>query len=523
MTADWKEKAAAKRAEVHKGIPQEWILPSSVLDNYDENQSVSVLEIPRRFLSDSELAITENYSASELHNAIVSGKLTSLEVTTAFCHRAAIATQLTNCCTEIMFEYGIERAKMLDNYLETHGKPIGPLHGVPVSLKDSFNIPGYDSTIGYVSFIGNAPKTKSSFAEFLEDNGAVFYVKTNIPQTLMTADSENNIFGRTLNPSDLSRTAGGSSGGEGALIKLRGSILGIGTDIAGSIRIPALCNGVYGYKPSSKVIPFEGQTSPDVPAYIGVDPCAGPLATNLEDITMLTDILSDSDPTTYDPNSMKIDWKRPSTDKLQIGLYLGGQNDTPPADEISSPILKLGQKLAAMGHNVIDLSAVESNLPSLVDGWELAVKLYGINPDSETMQYIFKSGEPCIASLMASLPPKPESPHNDIPDEVPTVRDAIKVKKQQAETRQRWFDIFGAHKLDILLTAGAPYVAPAHDTYGPAPYTAMWNIVDFPALIIPLENPVGHLPAHVQVVAPWLKDAKLLASATVIQKSLSVK
>ncbi|KAG7892592.1 hypothetical protein KL908_003544 [Ogataea polymorpha] len=521
MTSDWKEKAAAKKADVHKGIPQKWILPSHVLENYNEHANISVLDVPCRFLTDSELEITENYSASELHNAIISRNFTSLEVTLAFCHRAAIATQLTNCCTEIMFDYGIERAKALDKYLETHGKPIGPLHGVPVSLKDSFNIPGYDSTLGYVSFIGNAPKTKSSFAEFLEDNGAVFYVKTNIPQTLMTADSENNIFGRTLNPSDLTRTAGGSSGGEGALIKLRGSLLGIGTDIAGSIRIPALCNGIYGYKPSSRVIPYKGQTSPDLPAYIGVDACAGPLATILEDISMLTDILAESDPTSYDHNSIKIDWKETCADKLKIGIYLGGKNDIPPDNEIAAPILKVGQKLAEMGHSVIDLSTVESCLPSLADGWKLAVKLYEINPDSEAMQHISRSGEPCIASLMDSISTSSDDPHNHVLNPLPTVRDVIKIKKQQAETREKWFDIFQAHNLDIILTAGAPHVAPTHDTYGPAPYTAMWNIVDFPALILPLKNPKGHLPAHVQIVAPWLKDARLLASATIVQDCLS--
>ncbi|KAH3673177.1 hypothetical protein OGATHE_002157, partial [Ogataea polymorpha] len=123
--------------------------------------------------------------------------------------------------------------------------------GLPISLKDSFNVPGYDSTIGYISYIGNKDtRVQSNLVTLLLDLGANFHAKTNIPQTLMTADSENNVFGRTLNPNKLSMGAGGSSGGEGALVRLQGSAIGVGTDIAGSIRIPALVNGTYGLKPS---------------------------------------------------------------------------------------------------------------------------------------------------------------------------------------------------------------------------------------------------------------------------------
>lgn len=84
----------------------------------------------------------------------------------------------------------------------------------------------------------------------LLDLGAVLYCKTNLPQTIMTGDSDNNVFGRTLNPRNTALTAGGSTGGEGALLALRGSILGVGTDVGGSIRVPSVCNGIYGLRPS---------------------------------------------------------------------------------------------------------------------------------------------------------------------------------------------------------------------------------------------------------------------------------
>lgn len=123
-----------------------------------------------------------------------------------------------------------------------------------------------------MSFINRpAADFNSPLVDILLDNGAVLYVKTNIPQTLMTADSENNVFGRVLNPNKLTLTAGGSSGGEGALVGMRGSILGVGTDIGGSIRIPAFCCGTYGFKPSTDRVPFGGQTNPVVSALARVD------------------------------------------------------------------------------------------------------------------------------------------------------------------------------------------------------------------------------------------------------------
>ena len=136
--------------------------------------------------------------------------------------------------TETFFSRALERAEYLDDYLRREGKPLGPLHGLPISIKDSFNVKGIPSTIGFVSYLLNdPPKTNSTLVDLLLDLGAVLYVKTNIPQTLMTADSENHIYGRVLNPYNINLTAGGSSGGEGALGAFRGSPLGVGTDIAG--------------------------------------------------------------------------------------------------------------------------------------------------------------------------------------------------------------------------------------------------------------------------------------------------
>lgn len=162
----------------------------------------------------------------------------------------------TSCLTEILFEQAQERARQLDA-LRAKGEVIGPLHGLPISLKDSFQVRGTDATLGFIAYLDNGPSQENSYlVDTLLNLGAVLYCKTNIPQTLMvcytelvplrpldfltlmllifkTADSHNNVFGRALNPWNTSLTAGGSTGGEGALIAFRGSPLGVGTDVAG--------------------------------------------------------------------------------------------------------------------------------------------------------------------------------------------------------------------------------------------------------------------------------------------------
>lgn len=108
---------------------------------------------------------------------------------------------------------------------------MGSLHGLPISLKDNFKLKGLDSTVGIAAHIDDPADSDSPLAQLLEAAGAVFYVKTNVPTAMMIAETVNNVFGRTVNPRNRLTTSGGSSGGESSLIVLRGSPLGVGSDI----------------------------------------------------------------------------------------------------------------------------------------------------------------------------------------------------------------------------------------------------------------------------------------------------
>lgn len=241
----------------------------------------------------------------------------------------------TNCLTEIFFDNAIERAKKLDSEFvsRTGGKAFPPLFGLPVSLKDSFDVAGYDSSTGLGCYVDQPAEANSALAALLIDLGAVLYCKTNLPQTIMTGDTHNNIFGRTLNPRNTMLTAGGSTGGEGALIALRGSILGVGTDIAGSIRLPSLCNGIYGFRPSVGLVPHGGVRDLTTPGTDGVRSTAGPMATSARDLSMFLKAILQADSWRYDSTAFSIPWTSlPSRPQLRIGVV---QNDgmytpTPP-------------------------------------------------------------------------------------------------------------------------------------------------------------------------------------------------
>lgn len=139
----------------------------------------------------------------------------------------------------------MQRARELDA-----GPHQGAWHGIPISLKDQFNVIGQDSSIGYVSGAGIPATENSTVVDLILRQGGIVFCKTNVPQTVMTGDTVNNLFGRTLNPVNKNIIPSGSSGGEAALLACRGSIIGIGTDTGGSIRNPCAACSLYGLKPS---------------------------------------------------------------------------------------------------------------------------------------------------------------------------------------------------------------------------------------------------------------------------------
>ncbi|KAI9925651.1 hypothetical protein ASPWEDRAFT_113022 [Aspergillus wentii DTO 134E9] len=544
---DWRELVANKQKQLQDAIPSEWRLSDELLQSLPVSSPKGVrlieADIPRKcgLLSVTELDITENYSAGQLLQKLAAGNLTSLAVTTAFCKRAAIAQQLTSCLTEHFFPRALERAQYLDGYLQREGKPLGPLHGLPISIKDSFCLEGVQTTVGYVSFLEHPPaKSNSALVDMLLDLGAVLYVKTNIPQTMMTGDSENNIYGRTLNPHNTSLTAGGSSGGEGALTAFRGSILGVGTDVAGSIRIPALCCGVYGFKPTADRVPFGGQVSGGMESLPGLKPSAGPLAHSLDDIELFMSTVLDAEPWKHDVTAVGVPWNKSlaNIDEPRLTIGVLEQNPQLPLHPPVARALESAVKaLAAKGHNVVRLKHDPDRDIAFANRLGFQYFVYGPHVDNIT-----PSGEPMVESVAKSSSPMftgpfPVSQELDIVEKIDALH---KIRHQYTDS---WRKVWVENKLDLILAPSAQNTAVPHDTYGWPPYTLLWNLLDYPACAIPygmsskeldptpmiIEDgvqpsydpaAVDGAPCSIQVIAPRFQDEKCLFGARIIDRDI---
>ncbi|CAD6892028.1 unnamed protein product [Tilletia laevis] len=224
---------------------------------------------------------------SALTKGIEERKWTATDVLAAYIRSSRRAQERLNCLTEILFESAIEKAKSLDDYFEREGKLIGPLHGVPLSLKDHLPTVGSKVTLGFSSWIKNPPAAQNAtIVNVLEHLGAVPFVRTHIPQTMIAFECQTPLFGTTKNPINTKHTPGGSSGGEAALLVADGSPMGVGSDIGGSLRIPAAYSGCYSLKPSEGRWTKAGSANFGSGFY-GIYSVFGPMARTAADIELI--------------------------------------------------------------------------------------------------------------------------------------------------------------------------------------------------------------------------------------------
>lgn len=218
---------------------------------------------------------------------------TATNVLKAFIKSAIRAHVETNCLTEIMFESALDQAAALDEEFERTGIIKGRLHGLPISLKDQIDVQGLDSSIGFSRYINQAANRNADLVQHLINEGAIIFVKTNVPQTMLAFECSNPIFGTTQNPHKRGYTCGGSSGGEAALLASDGSCIGIGTDVGGSLRIPAHYSGCYSLKPCAGRIPQTGFRGAD-PGFNEISSVVGPMARCVDDLILAMEVMVDT-------------------------------------------------------------------------------------------------------------------------------------------------------------------------------------------------------------------------------------
>ncbi|KAJ9659988.1 hypothetical protein H2201_007093 [Coniosporium apollinis] len=463
----WEQISAAKRKALLASIPKEWRVPTDILPP-DSQLDVTGFPASSGWFTERELEITAA-SASVILANIKSRTWNAEEVVRAFSKRASAAHVLVNCLSETLFDDAIATAKSLDSHLNSTGETVGPLHGLPISLKDNFNIIGKDSTVGFVSWVNDPAKYNSNIVDLLRDAGAVLYVKTNVPTAMMIPETVNNVFGRTVNPLNRSLTSGGSSGGESALIASGGSPLGVGTDIGGSLRIPAACTGIFTLRPSFGRFPtLRARTG--LAGQEAVNSVNGPMGRTLEDIVLLSKVIVNSEPWHKDPKCLPIPWRRvEEKTKLKLGVlwHDGMARPTPP---VQRALKETVEKLKKAGHDIVDWAP---------EGHAQALGILG-------RMFVADGGKSVRKILeLVNEPWRPEMEYFTKAQEL-GVYDMWQLQFERSELCKQYLDRWQAcDGLDAILAPTTPYASVENGKFRHVGYTGVYNILDYSAVSFP--------------------------------------
>ncbi|KAK9378570.1 amidase signature domain-containing protein [Kockiozyma suomiensis] len=473
----YKSISAAKKQSLIDAIPAEWRVPvpkdQDNLTKFAETTGV---------LTPKEVEITSKYDAVALLGKVHAGELTALEVTIAFCKRAALAHLAINCCTEIFFERAYEVAKKQDAYFAANGKPVGPLHGLPVSIKDSYNLKGIDSSIGMCAWVGKPEPESSAIVDALEAAGAIMYVKTTVPQSMMVLDTENNLTGACRNPYSKYMTAAGSSGGAGAIVAFRGSLVGMATDIGGSIRVPAYANGAFGIKPSSGRNPYHNIKGywPDGEDVTGILCVDGPITTSARDLELILKSIAEQEPWLTDPSCARLPWVEP--ENLDRPLRIGVISSVKTYEPITSIFSDFKNKVIAAGHELVEIDLLK--VKELAD---VATSFFKADGGVFLQQVCASVGEPLTEAVLNG---------GLYPCEPIDLNQFWALSHKRAALQKEWLEYWLAtasktkdgEPVDVILLPAQPQLPRPKEPMASDTVILAWNTCDYPAAIFPVET-----------------------------------
>jgi amidase len=453
-------------------------------------------------------------SATELARAIRRGDVSSEEVIIAYLNRIEEINPKLNAFVYVATDEALSQARDADR---TRGQFKGPLHGVPVSIKDTIETAGIPTVAGTRLRQSFIPESDAPVVARLKQAGAIILGKTNVPECAMDYRCENPVFGRTSNPWDLGRVPGGSSGGEAAAIASGCSPAGVGSDLGGSIRVPAHFCGITGLKPTPGRIPGSGHFPPGIgPFALGAS--LGPMARRVEDLALMLKVLAGFEPT--DPASVPI----PPRNLDQIRL--DGMKVMWYTDDGISPTTAATRQ------------AVYSAVATLADrGFEISERRPTGIERSHELWYVWlaQSGVPGVISLY------------DGKQEL--MGPLLVALKQVAETQSlamsqflsAWYarDMLRAEVVSqmsdwpIIIAPVAAIPAFEHDhrngfeiegkqvEYLKAfSYAQAYNLLGLPVVVVPCGRSPEGLPIGVQVVGRPFEEETVLAVASIIEEAL---
>ncbi|GMR49023.1 hypothetical protein PMAYCL1PPCAC_19218, partial [Pristionchus mayeri] len=506
-------------------------------------------------ISDEERKKIEAMNFRELREALQSGEVTAESVMRVYYGLAVRAHEKTNCLTNII-KKSLDDARELDEKAKDPSYKKPRLFGIPISIKDAIEIEGQRCTWGLVQKINSIPKEDSYPVVKLRIDGMIPFCQTNVPTTCMSYACDNSIYGTTSCPYSSARSSGGSSGGEGALIGAHGSLIGMGSDIGGSIRIPSAYSGCCGFKPSATRFSTLQLPEP-IPWRPICMPTEGPLAQDPHAIVeIMRSIWSDLFISNRDPLSVPIDFREDLFKEgktYRIGFYTtDGYIDPLPGNQ--RVVREAVEMLRAKGHELIPFSMgdiVNETAKGIwgtvfADGGERSTEILKHEPLSPIMEPMRTYGS--LYNITKKFIGRLLSRRGD-----ETAADFFSLQSTKAKdiqtginriyaSRKRLVQKMKDEKIDLILCPTT--ISPAMPHYLPnlMPFTAIiptmfFNAMDFPAGVVTTgtwteedeaalvsypekgcvekqiknqcKNSVG-LPLSVQIVAPAFRDEMVM-------------
>jgi amidase len=469
-------------------------------------------------------------SIAELSQALLSRKISASELLAHVIARIEVLDQRTNAVVVRDFDRAHDAAKAADAALGRGERQ--PLLGIPVTMKEPFNVAGLPSTWGFPAFRDFIPTEDALVVSRLKRAGAVIIGKTNIPVGLRDFQSYNNIYGTTNNPWDLGRSPGGSSGGSAASLAAGFGPLSIGSDIGGSVRVPAHFCGVCGHKPSHGLVPLRGYSlppAPPVPA-TGDLAVAGPMARWASDLALALDVIAGPDEA-RDGIGYRLALPAPRhADLKSFRVFVIDTHPLmPTGDAVRTAIGKLAQRLAALGVKVGHSSA---SLPSLASSARLYMNLLNAARSARVPTDAFAEAEREAAVLAAN---DHSLQAERMRGTVLNHRDWLAIDAARLQLQQQWSQFFREWNVVIYPTAAVPAFPHDHseplearhlDIDGKAyPYANacfIWadpaSTCGLPATAVPIDRSPSGLPIGVQIIGPYLEDRTTIAFAGLLER-----
>lgn len=483
------------------------------------------MKTPSGFYTQNDLV---TMSASELARKIQAGQITSLEVVRAHIDHIKKHNPALNAIVALDEEAALREAKESDE-AAARGCFLGCLHGVPVTVKDNVAVKGFKTTHGYLPTADYVPGYDATVVDRLRKEGAIILGKTNLPPLAKDYQTFNPIFGVTNNPWDIKRTPGGSTGGGAAAVAAGLSPLDIGNDLGGSLRIPAHFCGIYGLKPTERLVPRTGLI-PGLPKNVRQSlrhlTCVGHLARSVGDLEFCLSVIAgpdgaDTDVPPIRPFNYRYD-SRPGDIRIAWTDAFPG---VPVSAEIQTALKQLADKLSRAGYNVV------KTLPADFD-FTMAWQTWGRIGDME-----FGANmplRPFMRFLMFAMGgvSRKDAPLLQVVYPTTYKKYAAELWKREKliSIMDRFMGNYDAFLCPVHPTAAFRHISP-DGYFGPYPlykkkfpfdghsvnywvanasYTCIFNLTGHPAGVIPIGQTGDGLPIGVQVVGKRWQDMELL-------------